>query len=70
MVSLGPAWHINFNVVIFSDTVNVICVNLCTVVVLIELYLFILLSVTLTIIISKSQQCQTVFIENVSFLFH
>ena len=39
----------NFNVGIYSDTINVINVTLCMVVLLIELYLFIPLSVTLTI---------------------
>ena len=39
----------NFNFVIFSDTVNMINVKLCMMVVLIELYLFISLSVTLIV---------------------
>ena len=39
----------NFKILIFSDTVNVINVKLCMMVLLIELYLFIPLSVTLTI---------------------
>ena len=39
----------NFNVGIYSDTIKVINVNLCMMVLLIELYLFIPLSVTLTI---------------------
>ena len=38
-----------FNTGIFSDTVNVIDIKLCMMVLLIELYLFVLLSVTLTI---------------------
>ena len=39
----------NFNIGISTDTINVINVTLCMVVLLIELYLFIPLSVTLTI---------------------
>ena len=39
----------NFNAVIFVDTMNVIIVKLCMMVVLIELYPFIPLSVTLSI---------------------
>ena len=39
----------NFNRGIYSDTVNVINVKLCMMVLLIELYLFIPLSITLTI---------------------
>ena len=39
----------NFNIGIFSDTMNVINVKRCTVVVHIELYLFITLSMTLTL---------------------
>ena len=39
----------NFNNGIFSDTLNVINVKLCTMVLFIEFYLFIPLSVTLTI---------------------
>ena len=40
----------NFNIGIYSDTIKVINVKLCMMVLLIELYLFIPLSVTLTII--------------------
>ena len=39
----------NFNIGIFSDTINMINVKLCFMVLLIELYLFIPLSMTLTI---------------------
>ena len=39
----------NVNIVIFSHTINVINVKLCMMVLLIKLYLFISLSVTLTI---------------------
>ena len=39
----------NFNIGILSDSTNVINVKLCMMVLLIELYLFIPLSVTLTI---------------------
>ena len=39
----------NFNIRIFSDTINVVNIKLCIMVLLIELYLFIPLSVTLTI---------------------
>ena len=39
----------NFKIWIFSDTINVINVKLCTMILLIELQLFIALSVTLTI---------------------
>ena len=39
----------NFNTGIDSDTINVINVKLCMIVILIELYLFISLSSTLTI---------------------
>ena len=39
----------NFNIGIFSDTINVININLFIMVLYIELYLFILLSLTLTI---------------------
>ena len=38
----------NFNVAIFSDTINVINVKLCMMVLLIKLYQFIVLSVTIT----------------------
>ena len=41
-------WHgENFNIGIFSDTIDVINVKLCMMVLLIELYLFIPLSMTL-----------------------
>ena len=40
----------NFNIGTYSDTINVINVKLCMMVLLIELYLFISLSVTLTIL--------------------
>ena len=39
----------NFNIGIFSDTINVINVKLCMMVLHTELYLFITLSVTLTL---------------------
>ena len=39
----------NFKIGIFSDIINVINVKLCMMVLLIELYLFIPLSITLTI---------------------
>ena len=39
----------NFNVRIFSDTIKVINIKLCMMVLLIELYVFVLFSVTLTI---------------------
>ena len=39
----------NFNIGIFSDAINMITVKLCTMAVLTGLYLFMLLSVTLTI---------------------
>ena len=42
-------FHRDFNVGIFSDTINVVNVKLCMMVVLIALYLFIPFSVTLTI---------------------
>ena len=35
------AWHKNLNIPVFSDTINVISVKLCTMVLLIDLYLFI-----------------------------
>ena len=38
----------NFNVAIFLDTMNVMDVNFCMMVLLMELYLFIPLSLTLT----------------------
>ena len=39
----------NFNIGIYSDTINVINVKLCMMVLLIEFYLFISLSMTMTI---------------------
>ena len=39
----------NFNTKIYSDTTNVIVVKLCMMALLIELYMFIPLSVTMTI---------------------
>ena len=52
------------NIVIFSDTINVINVKLCMMLLLIELYLFILFSVMLTVeLISRTQQCLTLLIE-------
>ena len=47
MIGVGPAE--NFNVAIFSDTVNVINVKLCMMVLLTELYMFMPLSVAFTI---------------------
>ena len=44
----------NFNIRIYSDTINVINVKLCVMVLLVELHLFIPLSVTLTILYSHS----------------
>ena len=40
----------NFNIRIYSDTINVVNVELCMMVLLIELYLFIPLSVALAIL--------------------
>ena len=40
----------NFNIGIYSDTINVINVKLCMMVLLSELYLFIPLSTTVTIL--------------------
>ena len=67
MISVRPAGQVfvcgkNFNVAIFSDTINMINVKICMVVIFIELYPFKPLLVTLTI--SRSQQCQTVLTEN------
>ena len=57
----------NFNVGLASDTINMIKVKLCMVVLLTEL-----LPVHITFIdldhISRSQQCHTVYTENVLFL--
>ena len=54
MITVRPAGRVfvcgkNFNVAIFSDTINMIHVKLCMMVVLIELYLFRALSVTLIV---------------------
>ena len=54
MISVGPAGLLsacgkNFNVAIFSDTVNVINVKLCMLVELIELYQLIAFAVTLIV---------------------
>ena len=55
MISVGPTGRVivgrgkSYNVAIFSDTINAVNVELCTMVLLVKLYLFILLSVTLTI---------------------
>ena len=59
MVSVTPAGRVsvcgkNFNVVIFSNTVNMINVKLCMMVVLIELYSFLRLSMTLIVFQSHS----------------
>ena len=54
-----------FNVVIFSDTINMINVKLCMMVVLVELYLFIPCSVTLIVCQGHSS---TVSTENVVVL--
>ena len=58
----------NFNAVIFSDTINVINVKLCMMVLLSELYLFISLSVIFDHI-STSQKCQTVLTAKFMFSF-
>ena len=54
MISVTPADLLfvcgkNFNVAIFSDTINMINVKSCMMVVLLELYTFIPLSVTLIV---------------------
>ena len=49
MVSQVSGLVENFNIGIYSDTINVINVKLCMMILLTELYLFIPLSVTLTI---------------------
>ena len=46
-----------FDVVIFSDTINMINVRLCTMVVLTELYPFIQFLVTLIVLLSNMQSC-------------
>ena len=61
-------WHgKNFNVAIFSKTLNVINVKHCMMVVLIELYLLIPPFGDLDHI-SKSHQCQTDLTQNFMFL--
>ena len=57
---------INFNIGIYSDTLTVINVKLCMMVLLIELYLYMPLSVTITIF--QGHSSQTVFTANVVFL--
>ena len=52
-----------FNIVIFLDTINILNVKLCIMVVFIELYQFIPLAGG-HYCISSSQQCQTVLTEN------
>ena len=54
------------NVGIYSDTINVLHVKLCMMILLIELYLFTTLSDLDHI--SRSQQCRTVLTENFVFL--
>ena len=54
MISVRPAGRLplrdkNFNIAIFSDTVSMIKIKLCMMVLLAEVYLFIQLSGTLTI---------------------
>ena len=66
LVEHVPGLVKNINTGIFSDIINVINVKLRMISLLIELYLSISLSVTDHI--SRSQQYQTVFIENVMFL--
>ena len=63
MISVRPARpaecpHLakNFDIVIFLDTVNLINDKLCMVVLLIHLYLFISILVTLTFKVSVSKQ--------------
>ena len=58
----------NFNVAIFSDTINMRNVKLCMLVVLIELNPFIQLSVTLIVCQSHSNVLLTVLSENFMFL--
>ena len=52
----------NFHIAIFLDSVNVINVKICLMIVLTELYPFIPLSVTL--IVSRSHWCPRVLIES------
>ena len=55
MICVGPAGGVIcpvlklFNIAVFSDTVNVMNIKLCMIVLYIELYLFITLSMTLKI---------------------
>ena len=49
MINVGLTGRLDFNFVIFSDSINVINVKLCIMVLFIELYLFVPLLVTLTI---------------------
>ena len=56
----------NFNIGNFSDTVNVITVNLCRMVLHIALYLSIAISDF--DVISRSQQCQASLTESFMFL--
>ena len=56
----------NFNIGTFSDTLNVINVKLCMMVLHIELYLFITFSDL--DVISRSHQFQTAITENFMFL--
>ena len=58
----------NLNIGIFSDTINVINVKFCMMVVFTELYPFMQLTFSDLDCISRSQQCQTVLTENVMFL--
>ena len=73
MISVRPAswvivWHgKNFNVAIFLDTINVINVKLCLMVLLIELYLPFDTASNDFNPISRSQQCQ--LFSNDIFLF-
>ena len=63
--NLHVFWLASFNIVIFSDTINVTNVKLCMMILHIELYLFITLSVTLTLFQGHStEQCQIVLTEN------
>ena len=59
----------NFNIGIYSDTINMINVKLYMMVLLIELYLFIPLSVTLMMCHGHSN-LKTVLTENFVFLFN
>ena len=73
MSSVSPAGRVsafgkNFNIVIFSNTINMITVKVCMMVVLIELYLLIPLSLTL-IIFQGHNIVETGLTENFMFLF-